>query len=49
MIKEIGTLARKDIVMFLGMKVYLEIWVRVEEKWRENSNKLKKLGYFNNY
>ena len=49
MIKEIGTLARKDIVMFLGMKVYLEIWVRVEEKWRENSNKLKKLGYFSNY
>lgn len=46
MIKDIGTLARKDIVMFLGMKVYLEIWVRVEEKWRENSNKLKKLGYY---
>lgn len=47
MIKEIGTRARKEIVMFLGMKVYLEIWVRVEEKWREDSSKLKKLGYFN--
>ncbi len=45
MIKKIGTLARKEIVMFLGMKVYLEIWVRVEEKWRDNTNKLKKLGY----
>lgn len=45
MIKKIGTLARKEIVMFLGMKVYLEIWVRVEEKWRDNANKLKKLGY----
>lgn len=46
MIKEIGTKARKDIVMFLGMKVYLELWVRVEEKWRDRPGELKKLGYF---
>ena len=46
MIKQIGTLARKEIVMFLGMKVYLELWVRVENKWRDKSSSLKKLGYF---
>jgi len=46
MIKDIGTKARKDIVMFLGMKVYLELWVRVEEKWRDRPGELKKLGYF---
>ena len=46
MIKDIGTLARKELVMFLGMKVYLEIWVRVEEKWRDNPSSLRKLGYY---
>ncbi len=46
MIKNIGTLARKELVMFLGMKVYLEIWVRVEEKWRDNPSSLRKLGYY---
>lgn len=46
MIKQIGTLARKEIVMFLGMKVYLELWVRVEGKWRDKPSSLKKLGYY---
>lgn len=46
MIKEIGTQARKDLVMLLGQKVYLELWVRVEEDWRNRSNQLKKFGYF---
>jgi len=46
MIKEIGTLARKDLVMLLGQKVYLELWVRVEDDWRNRPNQLKKFGYF---
>lgn len=46
MIKNIGTLARKDIMMFLGMKIYLELWVRVEDKWRDRPSQLKKLGYY---
>ncbi|MGD9887188.1 MAG: GTPase Era [Bacilli bacterium] len=46
MIKEIGTLARKDIVMLLGQKVYLELWVKVEEDWRNKRSQLKKMGYF---
>lgn len=47
MIKEIGTLARKDIVMLLGRKVFLDIWVKVEENWRDRQSQLKELGYFN--
>ena len=45
MIKEIGTLARKDIVMLLGEKIYLEIWVKVEEGWRDKQFLLKQYGY----
>lgn len=47
MIKKIGTLARKDIVMLLGRKVFLDIWVKVEEDWRDRQSQLKELGYFN--
>lgn len=46
MIKEIGTLARKDIVMLLGEKIYLELWVKVESDWREKRNILKRFGYY---
>ena len=35
MIKDVGTLARKEIVMLLGEKIYLELWVKVEENWRD--------------
>lgn len=46
MIKNIGTLARKEIVMLLGQKIYLELWVKVEEDWRNKKSQLKRLGYF---
>ena len=45
MIKEIGTLARKDIEDFIGSKVYLELFVKVKPKWRDNETKLKEFGY----
>ena len=45
MIKKIGTLARKDIVLIMGRKVYLDIWVKVEENWRNKKQNLKKMGY----
>ena len=45
MIKEIGTLARQDIVMLLGCKVYLELFVKVIEDWRNSQYQLKSLGY----
>ena len=45
MIKEIGTLARKDIEDFIGSKIYLELFVKVKPKWRESEIKLKEFGY----
>jgi len=45
MIKKLGTLARKDIEAFLGAKVFLELYVKVRTKWRDNENFLKEYGY----
>lgn len=45
MIKKIGTTARKDIEAFIGQKVFLELFVKVKPKWRENELQLKEYGY----
>jgi GTPase len=45
MIKKIGTEARKDIEAFLQQKVFLELFVKVKPKWRENEMQLKEYGY----
>ncbi|MDQ6757225.1 MAG: GTPase Era [Bacteroidota bacterium] len=45
MIKELGTKARKDIEQFLGRKVFLELFVKVRPKWRDNELQLKEYGY----
>jgi GTP-binding protein Era len=45
MIKKIGTEARKDIEQFLQQKVFLELFVKVKPKWRENELQLKEYGY----
>ncbi|HRY78052.1 MAG TPA: GTPase Era [Candidatus Izemoplasmatales bacterium] len=45
MLKEIGTKARLDIEEFLGEKVYLELFVKVEEDWRNREFYLKNYGY----
>ena len=37
MIKKIGTLAREDLEKILGTKVYLELYVKTIEKWREKN------------
>jgi len=44
-LKKTGTQARKDIEEFLGKKVFLEMFVRVEEDWRNHEKKLKRFGY----
>lgn len=44
-IKRIGTEARKDIEAFLGKKVFLELFVKVEKDWRKSENKLRRFGY----
>jgi GTP-binding protein Era len=45
MIKKIGTEARKGIEKFLGQKIFLELFVKVRPKWRENDLFLKEYGY----
>ncbi|MBR5163142.1 MAG: GTPase Era [Schwartzia sp.] len=45
MLKEIGRLARPDIEMMLGGKVYLDLWVKVRKDWRNRDAILKSLGF----
>lgn len=45
MLKQIGTLARKDIEALLGDKVYLQLWVKVVKDWRDNKGLLREYGY----
>ena len=44
-IKRVGVIAREEIEKQTGRKVYLELWVKVMEKWRKDKGKLYKLGY----
>jgi GTP-binding protein Era len=45
MIKQLGTLARKDIEEFIGRKVFLELFVKVRPKWRDSELYLREYGY----
>ena len=45
MIRELGSLARKDIEEFIGRKVFLELFVKVRPKWRDTETFLKEYGY----
>ncbi|AOY77550.1 GTPase Era [Clostridium formicaceticum] len=44
-LKGIGKSAREDMEKLLGSKVYLELWVKVKEDWRNSQNTLRTLGY----
>ena len=46
MIKKLGTLARTDIEAFLGQKIFLQLFVKVRPKWRDNDMQLKEYGYY---
>lgn len=45
MLKQIGIAARKDIEDLLGQKVRLNLWVKVQEDWRDKPSQLKEFGY----
>ncbi len=45
MLKKIGTMARADIEHMLGRKVYLELWVKVKDDWRNSDYLIKNFGY----
>ncbi|MCB9245577.1 MAG: GTPase Era [Flavobacteriales bacterium] len=44
-LKRVGTEARKDMEEFLGKKVFLQLFVKVREQWRNNESLLRKFGY----
>ncbi len=44
-IRQLGTEARKEIEAFIGKKVFLELFVKVRPKWRDNEWQLREYGY----
>jgi GTP-binding protein Era len=44
-LKKIGIEARKDIEILVGKKVFLELFVKVKDKWRNDTQTLKRFGY----
>jgi len=45
MIKKLGITAREEIEKFLERKVFLELFVKVRAKWRDNETFLREYGY----
>lgn len=44
-IRELGTAAREKIESFLGRSVYLDLWVKVLDGWRQKKGHLRRLGF----
>ena len=44
MLKKIGTAARKEIERLIGSQIYLELFVKVREHWRDSPVRLKEVG-----
>lgn len=44
-LKEVGKRARHDMERLLGSKIFLELWVKVKEDWRNRESVLKSLGF----
>lgn len=45
MLKEIGRAAREEIELLFSTKVYLDLWVKVKEDWRNREGILRQLGF----
>jgi GTP-binding protein Era len=45
MIRQLGTEARLEIEKFIGQKTFLELFVKVRPKWRDNDLHLREYGY----
>ncbi len=44
-LKRVGTLARQDMERLFDSKVFLKLWVKVKDDWRNNNFMLNELGY----
>ena len=47
MLKTVGNQARLELEAILGTKIFLELWVKVKEKWSENESLIREIGYLN--
>jgi GTP-binding protein Era len=45
MMKRIGKIAREDMERMLDKKVFLELWVKVKEDWRNRDSLIRNFGY----
>ena len=44
-LKLVGTKAREDLEAFFGCKVFIDLWVKVKENWRDNPTSVRNFGY----
>ncbi|WP_299397044.1 GTPase Era [uncultured Gelidibacter sp.] len=44
-LKRVGVEARKDLELFFGKQVHLELYVKVNKNWRSDQRQLKRFGY----
>ena len=45
MLKKVGSLAREEMESLFGIKIYLDLHVKVESRWRENGAFLNSLDW----
>ena len=45
MLKKIGSLARKEIELFLCEKIFMRLWVKVKKDWRKDESSIDRFGY----
>ncbi|MBQ9748165.1 MAG: GTPase Era [Clostridia bacterium] len=45
MLKKIGSWAREDMEKFFGVKIFLDLWVKVKENWRESAAVVANFGF----
>ncbi len=44
-LRTVGTYAREDLEKFFGIKVFLDLWVKVKENWRDSDVAVRNFGY----
>ncbi len=44
-LKKVGTYAREELEKLTGCKVYIDLWVKVKENWRDSEGLVRNLGY----
>jgi len=44
-LKKVGIQSRKDLEIFFGKQIHIELFVKVNKNWRNNQSQLKRFGY----